>query len=313
MSAISTSALDPMPVRSLSTDDPREILRFAADAFTKGDVALATLTEIRGGAARALGSHVVVTADGHFCGYVSGGCVEAAVAAEAMRAIAEGRDRAVKFGIGSPFFDIVLPCGGGITVAIHVLQEVGALHEVLMRLERRETAGLQYCAERESLIGVEAPTRPSFLNGDFTSAYCPPTRIIVSGNSIEAEAVASIGKASGYDVVSTEWTGDEKRLAGAIDAFTAIVLLHHDLDAEHPVLDAALRSPAFYIGALGSTRTHRRRVVGLIDIGWSKLDIDRIRAPIGMFGPARDARSLALSVLADVAACRLASNNRGIR
>ena len=90
-----------------------------------------------------------------------------------------------------------------------------------------------------------------------------------------------------------------------IDRFTAVVLLHHDLDLEETVLERALTSPAFYIGALGSSRTHRRRTELLRVAGVSSENIDRIRAPIGLFGPTRDAASLALSVLADVAAARL--------
>jgi xanthine dehydrogenase accessory factor len=90
-----------------------------------------------------------------------------------------------------------------------------------------------------------------------------------------------------------------------IDAFTAVVLLHHDLDIEETVLTRALASPAFYIGALGSTRTHRRRLERLRSSGTPSESFDRIKAPIGLFGPTRDSTSLALSVLADVAAARL--------
>ena len=79
----------------------------------------------------------------------------------------------------------------------------------------------------------------------------------------------------------------------------------HDLDQEAATLHVALRSGAFYIGALGSTRTHKRREDQLIKSGFSEIDLSRIKAPIGVFGPTRDASSLALSVLADVAATRL--------
>mgnify|MGYP004723231373 FL=1 len=89
------------------------------------------------------------------------------------------------------------------------------------------------------------------------------------------------------------------------DAFTAVVLLHHDLDAEARVLDAATTSPAFYVGALGSTRTHYQRSERMQKRGFSRQDIDRIKAPIGMLGPTRDATALALSVMADIAASRL--------
>lgn len=309
------SALDPVPIRFLPSDDPYEILRFATAAFVEGGVALATLTEIRGGAARTLGSHVVVAADGRFCGYVSGGCVEAAVAAEALLAIAEERDRTVKFGAGSAFFDIVLPCGGGITVAIHVLRDVAPIHEVLERLERRQPAGLQYDAERQLLRAVALQPRASFFNGDFSSIYYPRTRIIVSGNTIEAQAVATIAKSSGYDVVihTPDPDQEKKDIADAIDASTAVVLMHHDLDAEKRVLEAALHSPAFYIGALGSTRTHACRTDRLRQAEWLNADINRIKAPIGIFGPARDSSSLALSVLADIAACRLIAHRCDVR
>ncbi|NKK97193.1 XdhC family protein [Rhizobium leguminosarum bv. viciae] len=292
----------PTPVRASSTDDPAELLRFAIDAHGLGVAALATLVEIRGGAARALGAHMAVAADGRFCGYVSGGCVEAAVASEALLAMAQGRDRMVKFGDGSPFFDIVLPCGGGISIAIHVLKDVGALQHVLDRLGQRQAAGLVYSPERQTLISVDPPLRTCWTEGDFLTVYRPRTRVVLSGQTLEAQAVARLAEASGYDVIAV---APERPVADTIDPFTAVVLLHHDIDAEAAILETALHSPAFYIGALGSTRTHRRRVERLTAMGFRRDDIGRIKAPIGMFGPTRDATSLALSVLADVAAARL--------
>ncbi|MBY5370125.1 XdhC family protein [Rhizobium leguminosarum] len=294
----------PIPVRASSTDDPAELLRFAIDAHRRGAAALATLVDIRGGAARALGAHMVVAADGRFCGYVSGGCVEAAVASEALLAMAQGRDRMVKFGDGSPFFDIVLPCGGGISVAIHVLKDVGALRHVLERLERRQAAGLAYSPERQALKPVEPLPRTCWLERDFLTVYRPRTRVLISGQTIEAQAVVRLAEASGYDVIAVA-PGGVRPVADIIDPFTAIVLLHHELDAEAAILETALASPGFYIGALGSTRTHRRRVERLRAMAFRRDDIARIKAPIGMFGPTRDATSLALSVLADIAAARL--------
>ncbi|MGO7757693.1 XdhC family protein [Rhizobium ruizarguesonis] len=294
----------PIPVRASLTDDPVELLRFAIDAHSVGAAALATLVDIRGGAARALGAHMAVAADGQFCGYVSGGCVEAAVASEALLAMAQGRDRTVKFGDGSPFFDIVLPCGGGISVAIHVLKDVGALRHVLDRLERRQAAGLAYSPGQQALEPVEPLPRAQWLEQDFVTVYRPRTRVVLSGQTIEAQAVARLAEASGYDVIAVA-PGGVRPVADIIDPFTAVVLLHHELDAEAAILEIALASPGFYIGALGSTRTHRRRVERLRAMAFRRDDIARIKAPIGMFGPTRDATSLALSVLADVAAARL--------
>jgi xanthine dehydrogenase accessory factor len=295
----------PTPTRDVLTDDTVEVLRFAIDSFRDCAVALATLVEIRGGAARALGSHVAVAADGRFCGYVSGGCVEAAVASEALLAMAKGRDRTVMFGEGSPFFDIVLPCGGGITIAIHVLREVGSVECILSSLQQRRSAGLQCSPERQSLATVDQPQRTGWQDKEFLTVYRPHTRLVVSGQTVEAQTVARLADACGYEVHVGEPSDNGMQLGNIIDHFTAVVLLHHGLEQEAQVLDAALQSSAFYIGALGSTRTHCRRVERLRALGREESDTNRIRAPIGIFGPTKDSASLALSVLADIAACRM--------
>lgn len=295
----------PTPVRALPGDDPFEILSFAARTQRQGmQVVLATLCGIRGGAARAVGSHMAVAADGRFCGYVSGGCVEAAVASEALRALAEGRDRSISFGDGSPFFDIVLPCGGGIDIALHVLRDGREVEHVLGSLRNRRDAGLAYRPAQQTITAIKQPTRAGWHGETLAIPYRPRTRIVVSGETFDAEMLAAIAEPAGCDVITL--TRDQRDLPDAIDRFTAVALLHHDLDAEEWLLAAALASPAFYIGALGSTRTHRKRVERLKAAGWSDREIDRIKAPIGFFGPTRDSRSLAVSVLADICSSRLA-------
>lgn len=306
MLEITDSLLQPIPLRVSTTDDPAKLLRFTVEAFGMGLVALATLVEIRGGAARALGSHVVVASDGRYCGYVSGGCVEAAVAAEALLAMAEGCDRIVKFGEGSPFFDIALPCGGGISVAIHLLRDPQPLQMVLDRLNARRAVGLSYLPRQQRVRLTDAPGRSGWTGEEFVSVYRPQTLIVISGQMCEAQAIAEVAEASSYDVVRIPAPGRNLSDPWTIDPFTAVILLHHDLDAEAAALDEALKSPAFYIGALGSSRTHKRRVERLIERCFEPQDIRRLKAPIGIFGPARDSASLALSVLADVAATRLA-------
>ena len=109
------------PEQAFLTDDHRTILRFAVEALMSGKGAvLVTLVEIRGGAARPLGAQMVVREDGRYCGFVSGGCVEAAAAFEALEMMGSGRDREIRYGEGSPWFDIVLPCGGGITLTLTI-------------------------------------------------------------------------------------------------------------------------------------------------------------------------------------------------
>jgi xanthine dehydrogenase accessory factor len=289
------------PQQALQTDDSESILRFALEAMEADSaVVLVTLVEIRGGAARALGAQMVVREDGRYCGYVSGGCVEAAAAYEALQVIATGKDRFVRYGEGSPYLDIVLPCGGGITLAFHQLRDAQPLRNVLDLLAKRQPAALRYLPTFQRLASAACTEITGWQEDAFITGYLPKTRVAVYGRSVEALATASIAQAAGYEVLS----GEDVQ-AQAVDPFTAVILLYHDLDRELPVLLAALRSAPFYIGALGSRRTHATRIKKLLSLGFSEEEIARIKAPIGIFAQARDARTLALSIVADVAAARL--------
>jgi xanthine dehydrogenase accessory factor len=294
-----------VPVRAFMTDDALEVMRFAAESFDGGHgVALATLVQIRGGSARPLGSHMAIRADGLYCGFVSGGCTEAAVASEAMEAIAKGCDRNLLLGEGSPFFDIVLPCGGGITIAIHIVRDSAPLHAVLVELASRRPASFRYSPARQ-MLSVAGFAEPTGWNGDdFLTHYRPRVRVVLAGRSIEIEVAAKVAAAAGYDVQVHDGTG-EGLSPDSIDEDTAVAMLYHDIDLEVPVFEAVLRSEPFYVGALGSSRTHGRRVQRLRELGYSETEIARIKSPIGLFNRARDSRSLALSILADISACRL--------
>lgn len=292
------------PEQASFTDDSGEILRFAVEALMSGQAAvLVTLIEIRGGAARSPGAQMVVRQDGRYCGFVSGGCVEAAAAFEALEVIASGRDREIRYGQGSPWFDIVLPCGGGITLALHKLRSPQALLGVLNRLEQRKPAGLRYDPRSETLICLPAQTKTGWSHDGFAVGFQPCIRLMIYGRSIEAQATAELAAATGYDCHKVDLFPASDSLQ--IDADTAVVLLCHDLNRELPVLQAAREASPFYIGALGSQRTHSQRRQKLSELGWHPEEIDRIKAPIGIFPKARDARTLALSVLADIAAVRL--------
>lgn len=300
-----TSPAPRNPQPAFLTDDSAEILRFAAEALNAGmAAALVTLVEIRGGSSRPLGAHMAVREDGLYCGFVSGGCVEAAAAFEAMEVIQSGEDRMVKYGEGSPYFDIVLPCGGGITLSMHKLRAVQPLLAVLNAMAQRQPAGLRYNPQSQTLQSVLSQRETGWRGADFAVSYRPCTRVIVYGRSVEAAVTANVARAAGYDVHTSDGF-DPRTTFALMDADTAVILLYHDLNRELPVLQAALAARPFYIGALGSLRTHDVRMQRLAGLGWSEQEIARIKAPIGIFPKARDAHSLALSVLADVAAARL--------
>ena len=282
---------------AILTDRSADIFGFLHASIINGHrCALVTLVDIIDGASRVLGAHMAVCDDGRYCGFVSGGCVEAAVAREALHAIFEGADRLCRFGKGSSYFDIVLPCGGGIGLAIHVLRNGDTIAAVLGRLARRRSASLAYNPERQQLSLHDGPSPTGWQGGFFVTAYRPDPQILLSGQGIEGRTFASIASSAGIAVSQA----DADLVSSMTDQQTAVVILQHDIDRELPVLRAALRSDAFYIGCLGSRRTHTRRKERLEQEGFSPKQIDRIHAPIGLFGPAREARSVAVSVLAEI-------------
>lgn len=237
-----------------------------------------------------------VSEDGRYCGFVSGGCVEAAVAREALDAIAQGMDRECRFGKGSTYFDIVLPCGGGLQLAIHVLNNMAPIRAMLRAMSERKTASLIYDPSNQSLSMSEGHGVTGWDDNRFVSVQRPDPQLLISGRGIESTALAAMASAAGYGVLRAE----PDTVGAVVDAETAIVLLHHDIDVELPMLKAALATNAFYIGCLGSRRTHARRTEILEREGFSSEQIARLHAPIGLFGPAREARSIAVSVLAEV-------------
>ncbi len=156
----------------------------------------------------------------------------------------------------------------------------------------------------------------------FLHAYNPPLRLVVVGAVHIAQALVPMAAQLGYGVtvvdprrsfatderfpgvsVSTEWP-DEAMDALRPDSRTAVVTLTHDPKLDDPALDRALRSGAFYVGALGSRRTHAARLARLRDLGHDDAALARIHGPVGLDIAAVTAPEIALSVLAQVVAVR---------
>lgn len=156
----------------------------------------------------------------------------------------------------------------------------------------------------------------------FLHAYNPPLRLVVVGAVHIAQALVPMAAQLGYGItvvdprrafatderfpgvsVSTDWP-DEAMDALRPDTRTAIVTLTHDPKLDDPALDRALKSEAFYIGALGSRRTHARRLDRLRELGHDDAAIARIRGPVGLDIAAVTAPEIALSILAQVVEVR---------
>ena len=164
---------------------------------------------------------------------------------------------------------------------------------------------------------IEIDGRDLFLN-----VFNPPLRLIVIGAVHVAQPLATLAKTAGYDVTIVDprraWS-DPARFPGIrvlntwpddalktleLDHRTAVATLTHDPKIDDPALYVALRSPVFYVGSLGSRRTHAKRLDRLHEAGFTTAETDRINAPIGLDIGARTHAEIALSVMAQVVAAQ---------
>ena len=152
----------------------------------------------------------------------------------------------------------------------------------------------------------------------FVQVFNPPLRLIVVGAVHISQPLIGMAGSLGYDVtlvdprgafataarfpdveICDEWPDDALEALG-VDERTAVVTLTHDPKLDDPALHVALRSEAFYVGALGSRRTHAKRVERLVEAGFDEAAIGRIRAPIGLDLGGRAPAEIALAIAAQM-------------
>ncbi len=293
--------------------------------------ALATVTQTWGSAPRRVGSQLAISGDGEIEGSVSGGCVEGAVIVEALEALESGEMRELEFGVSDDdAFAVGLACGGTIRILV---EPVGAvLPEDLLRAlcaARAAREAVAYVADLDS--GTRALVHDGFKtrfrmdrsgfeedSRTFVAIHNPPLRLIVVGAVHITQALIPMARIAGYDPVIVdprETFGSEARFPGerilndwpdeavealGLDGRTALVLLTHDPKLDDPALEKALRAGCFYIGALGSTRTHAKRVSRLTEAGFSAQDIARIHGPVGLDIGASGPPEIAVAILAEM-------------
>jgi xanthine dehydrogenase accessory factor len=299
--------------------------------------ALATVIETWGSAPRQAGSQLAISGAGEMLGSVSGGCVEGAVITEALDALADRKSRILTFGVSDETaFAAGLACGGTIRVLVEPVGEgAEALPETMLaevvaaRATPRALAVATTPASwTRSLVapGQDPATDARFKSdrsgmeedGRFIAIHNPPLRLIVVGAVHIAQPLLQIARTCGYaptlidpraafgsadrfpgEVILDDWP-DEALATLAPDARTAIVTLTHDPKLDDPAIRYALTSPAFYLGCLGSSRTHAKRVDRLVAAGFTPEQIAKIHAPVGLDLKAKTPAEIAISVMAQI-------------
>lgn len=295
-------------------------------------VAIATVVQTWGSAPRAVGSQLVIAADGAMEGSVSGGCVEGAVIIEAIDALEDGKARVLEFGVSDDeAFAVGLACGGEIKVLVEPIGTalpVALLEDLVTTRSQGQpvayvtdlTNGAPRLADKDAYpdrfrldrSGVEEDGQT------FVAVHNPPLRLIIVGAVHIAQPLVAMARACGYAPILIDPRaafGSQSRFPGEAivddwpdaamaslkpDHRTAVVTLTHDPKLDDPAIASVLKSDAFYLGCLGSKRTHAKRVSRLEDAGFDAAQIARIHAPVGLDIGGRLPAEIAVSIMAEI-------------
>lgn len=303
-----------------------QVLSQARAWFREGrKVWLVTVIETWGSAPRPPGALLCLRDDGQVAGSVSGGCVEddlidrlrhgERVATPSLIAYGVTKEEAARFG---------LPCGGNLRLVQEPLQDIGWIDEVLARTARHELV-----ARRMTLATGAVTIEPAgrgdgfaFDGESLVALFGPRWRLLVIGAGQLSRAVAQMALALDFEVVCCDpreeynltWdvpgttfsTGmpDDVAIQLQLDPHTAVVAVTHDPKLDDLVLLEALRSPAFYIGALGSRGNTAKRRERLAMFDLSPAEIDRLHGPIGLDIGAKTPAEIAVSIVAEIVAVK---------
>ena len=297
-------------------------------------VALATVLGTWGSSPRPVGAQLVVCEDGSFHGSVSGGCVEGAVVLEALEALATGTCRLLEYGVNdADAFSVGLACGGTIRIMVEPVGiGQGIAPSLLEDFERagavRQAIGLRVNLDTWERAVLTPQSHPDEFSGSggvtrqiYTHIQNPPLRLVLIGAVHIAQFLAPMAQMAGYHVTIIDPRGSfaspqrflhqelivdwpEDALADlTIDSRTALVTLTHDPKMDTPSLQAVLATDAFYIGALGSTRTHAKRRTSMLELGVLPSQFDRIQGPVGLSIGSKSPAEIAVSILAEITQC----------
>ena len=306
--------------------------------------ALATVVATRKSSPRPVGSTLVVTEDGKLEGSVSGGCVESDVFVAAQEVMDTGIPRLLTYGITDDMaLNVGLPCGGEIDVFVEPLRDrVAASGERQVRFTviAGEPLGAKLVVREDGTTEGDGPPELAALATDalrrgrshtieqpgrtvFADVSGPPPRLFVYGAVDTAESLCAAAKLLGWSTVVADArarfatperlpSADELLVAWPEEALaqqpadtaTAIFVLTHDDKFDLPMLQAAVKSDAFYIGALGSRRNQERRRELLREAGLTDEELERISGPSGLDIGADSPAETAISMLGEALAVR---------
>ncbi|RJF96544.1 XdhC family protein [Noviherbaspirillum cavernae] len=287
---------------------------------------LATVVRTWGSAPRPVGSMMVIREDGHVKGSVSGGCIED----DLIRKIRAGeyRDRSPRiltYGVSADeAHRFGLPCGGTLQIVLECVSAQSQLAPLLdaVQQQRLVTRELDLASGAVTLAPGAHAAALAFDDARLITVHGPRYRLVIIGAAQLSRYVAALAKMLDYEIIVcdpreeylAEWDIDGVQLSTEmpddlilrlqLDSHCAVLALTHDPKLDDMALLEALKSPAFYVGAIGSRANNdkRRQRLALFDI--STAEIARLHGPVGMHLGARTPPEIAIAILAEMTAMR---------
>lgn len=308
------------------------VLRTARDWLSEGRrILLATVVRTWGSSPRPVGSMMALRDDGRAVGSVSGGCIEddlihTYTLAHGGSGMPSGAPRLVRYGVSADeAHRFGLPCGGTLELVLEFQPALASLDELVRTLERGTLVQrvLDLADGQVRLLPAPEADTLQFDGMTLTNTLGPGYRMLLIGAGALAEYLATMALFNGFSVTLCDprdeyrgsWgvpqaaivTGmpDDEVLAFAPDQRSCVIALTHDPKLDDLALLAALHSPAFYVGAIGSRRNDRARRERFVEhFDETHESLQRLRGPVGIYIGSKTPAEIAVSIMAEVLAVK---------
>ncbi len=294
---------------------------------------LATVVETFGSSPRPKGSMLALRKDGAMAGSVSGGCVEDDLLLRAKEGrFATDRAEILTYGVTrEEALRFSLPCGGTLRLVMEPVRKAGWVGKVLQAVNARRKIMRTLHLETLRVELFEDADGFEFDGRIMRVVHGPRLRMLIIGANQTAAYLARMAQVLDYhvhvcdpraemrktwDVPGTSFTGempDDAVMALNADEDTAIIALTHDPKLDDMALIEALKSGAFYVGALGSNANNARRRERLAMFDLSKDEIERLHGPVGLSIGSRTPPEIAVSILAHLISVRAGTDQSVVK
>jgi xanthine dehydrogenase accessory factor len=304
-----------------------QVLKSARDWVKDGRrVVMATVIHTWGSAPRPIGALTAIRDDGMVVGSVSGGCIEDDMILQVRdRTLVQDKPATTQYGVSAEEAKrFGLPCGGTLELVLEPLTRESGLDELLARVERHELVKrrLDMKTGHVTLGPAKSTDLLDFDGATLVTVHGPRWRLLIIGAGQLSTFLAQMAQGLDYQVTICDpreeyaegWNVqgvDLKRgmpddvVAGMnLDGHSAVVTLTHDPKLDDMALLEALKSPAFYVGAIGSKKNNDARRRRLLDFDLSQQEIARLHGPVGLKLGAKTPPEIAIAILAEMTAIR---------